>query len=299
MINPHTGELAAIGVAIVWTITALAFEYSANLVGSLNVNLIRLPLALIYLTIFNYFTRNYALPVDATTHQWIWLTVSGIVGFVIGDMFLLKSFMLIGSRFSMLIMTLVPPLTAFISWVFLNEKLMFYGFLGMCLTIVGILLAVNAHKDKESNKFSAKSIKGILFAIGGAIGQSFGLVLSKIGMGDYNAFAASQIRILAGIFGFITIIILMRRINNIIPALKNKQGMKGIIIGSFFGPFIGVSLSLYSIQHVRNTGVASTIMAIVPILIIIPSVFIFKQKITKTEVIATFLSVIGVALFFI
>jgi drug/metabolite transporter (DMT)-like permease len=299
MINSHSGEIAAIGVAIVWTITALSFEYSANRVGSLNVNLIRLPLALIYLTIFNYFTRNYAFPVDATSHQWIWLTISGIVGFVIGDMFLLKAFMLIGSRFSMLIMTLVPPLTAFLGWFFLKEKLMLYGFLGMCLTLVGILLAVNAHKDKESNKFSARSVKGILFAISGAIGQSFGLVLSKIGMGDYNAFAASQIRILAGITGFFTIIILMRRINKIIPALKNKEGMKGIIIGSFFGPFIGVSLSLYSIQHTHNTGVASTIMAVVPILIILPSVFIFNQKITRVEVIATFISVIGVALFFI
>jgi drug/metabolite transporter (DMT)-like permease len=299
MINSHLGELAAVGVAIVWTITALAFEYSANLVGSLNVNLIRLPLAFIYLTIFNYFTRNYALPLDATTHQWIWLTISGIVGFVIGDMFLLKAFMLIGSRFSMLVMTLVPPLTTIIGYVFLSEKLILFSFLGMCLTLSGIILAVNAHKEKESNKFSAKSIRGILFAIGGAIGQSFGLVLSKIGMGNYNAFASSQIRIIAGIIGFIAIILIMKRINNIVPAIKNKKGMKGIIIGSFFGPFIGVSLSLFSIQHAKNTGVASTIMAIVPILIIPPSVFMFKQKITKIEIIGTFLSVIGVTLFFI
>ena len=299
MIMSHVGELAALGVAIVWTITALAFEFAANRVGSLNVNLIRLPIALVYLTLFNLFTRNYALPIDAGSHQWIWLTLSGIVGFVIGDLFLLKSFMYIGSRFSMLIMTLVPPLTASIGWIVLKEKLVFFSFLGMCLTIAGIVLAINAHKDKDSKKFSAKSIKGILFAIGGAIGQSSGLVLSKIGMGNYNAFAASQIRIIAGIFGFIAIILLMGRINSIIPTFRNKEGMKGIIIGSFFGPFIGVSLSLFSIQHSNNTGVASTIMAIVPILIIPPSVLLFKQKITTKEIIGAFLSVIGVALFFI
>jgi drug/metabolite transporter (DMT)-like permease len=299
MITTHIGELAALGVAIVWTVTALAFEYSANLVGSLNVNLIRLPLALLYLTVFNFFTRSYALPLDASSHQWIWLTISGIVGFVIGDLFLLKSFMLIGSRFSMLIMTLVPPLTAFIGWIFLREKLVVLSFFGMSLTIIGILLAVYTHKDRASKKFSAESIKGMLFAIGGAIGQSSGLVLCKVGMGNYNAFAASQIRIIAGILGFTVIILLLGRLNHILPAFHNKEGMKGILVGSFFGPFIGVSLSLFSIQHSRNTGVASTIMAIVPILIIVPSVFLFKQKITKTEIVGAFMSVIGVAMFFL
>ncbi len=278
MIATHIGELAAFGVAIVWTITALAFEYAANRVGSLNVNLIRLPLALIYLTLFNLFTRNYALPTDAGSHQWIWLTLSGIVGFVIGDLFLLKSFMYIGSRFSMLIMTLVPPLTASIGWFVLNEKLALFSFFGMCLTIAGIIFAINVHKEKDSKKFSAKSVKGILFAFGGAIGQSSGLVLSKIGMRNYNAFAASQIRIIAGIFGFIVIFLIMKRINSILPAFRNREGLKGIIIGSFFGPFIGVSLSLFSIQHASNTGVASTIMAIVPILIYSTICFSFQTK---------------------
>jgi len=299
MITTHIGELAALGVAIVWTITALAFEYASNLVGSLNVNLIRLPFALIFLTVFNFFTRNYALPIDANNHQWIWLSISGIVGFVIGDLFLFKSFMLIGSRFSMLIMTLVPPLTAIIGRIFLSEKLTILSFFGMCLTIAGILLAVNSHKNKDSKKFSTGSLKGMLFAIGGVIGQSSGLVLSKIGMGTYNAFAASQIRIMAGIIGFIGVILVLGRINYIMPTFKNKEGMKGILVGSFFGPFIGVSLSLFSIQHSKNTGVASTIMAIVPILIILPSVYLFKQKITKAEIVGAFLSILGIALFFI
>ena len=245
----HIGELAALGVAIVWTITALAFEHAAIKVGSLNVNLMRLPIALVLLCIFTFFTRGNALPNDATSHQWIWLTLSGLVGFVIGDLFLFKAFTYIGSRFSMLIMTIVPPVTAFIAWLALNEKLSIFSFFGMTLTIGGIFLAVNSHKDKETKKFSKKSVLGIIFAIGGALGQSGGLILSKIGMDQYNAFASSQIRIIAGIIGFTTIFLVMGRIKGLIPALRNKSGMGGILIGSFFGPFIGVSLSLFAIQH--------------------------------------------------
>ncbi|MBP8850311.1 MAG: DMT family transporter [Breznakibacter sp.] len=293
----HIGEFAALGVAIVWTITALSFEYAANRVGSLNVNLLRLPFAFIYLAIFTFFTRGNSLPTDATNHQWMWLLLSGVVGFVIGDLFLFKAFTQIGSRFSMLIMTLVPPITALMGWLFLNETLTRLYFFGMLLTVSGIFLAVNSHKDESTNRFSKHSIRGIFYAIGGAIGQAGGLVLSKIGMQNYNPFASTQIRIIAGIVGFTLIMIFMGRIKKGFEALQNREGMKGIIIGSFFGPFIGVSLSLFAIQH-ANTGVTSTIMSIVPILIIPPSVLIFKQKVTISEIVGAILSVAGITLFF-
>lgn len=294
----HIGEFAALTVAFAWTITALSFEYAAKRVGSLNVNLIRLPLALVYLAIFTFFTRGNALPTDATGHQWIWLLLSGVVGFVIGDLFLFKAFVNIGSRFSMLIMTLVPPITAFLGWLFLDEFLTWFYLLGMVLTVSGIFLALNAHKDGDTNKFSKHSIRGIFYAIGGALGQAGGLILSKIGMQNYNPFASTQIRIIAGVVGFALIMVFMGRIKQGVEALKNKEGMKGILIGSFFGPFIGVSLSLVAVQY-TNTGVVSTIMSIVPILIIPPSIIFFKQKVSWIEMIGALLSVIGVALFFV
>jgi drug/metabolite transporter (DMT)-like permease len=298
MFTTHIGEIAALTVAFSWTITALAFEYASKQIGSLNVNLFRLPLALFFLCIFTFLSRGQAIPIDASSHQWIWLTISGLVGFVIGDLFLFKAFTLIGSRFSMLVMTSVPFLTAFMGWIIFNEHISTKGFFGIVLTVSGIALAVNAHKDAKTNQFSKTSLKGILFAFIGALGQSGGLILSKIGMQNYNAFASTQIRIIAGIAGFVIILFLMKRIKNISAALHNKNGMKGVIIGSFFGPFIGVSLSLVAIQN-TNTGVASTIMSIVPILIIIPSITIFKHKVTMIEIIGAFLCVSGVALFFI
>jgi drug/metabolite transporter (DMT)-like permease len=59
-----------------------------------------------------------------------------------------------------------------------------------------------------------------------------------------------------------------------------------------------VSFSLIAIQH-TNTGVAATLMSIVPVLIIIPTVLIYKQKVTAKEIIGAFISVCGVALFFV
>jgi drug/metabolite transporter (DMT)-like permease len=74
--------------------------------------------------------------------------------------------------------------------------------------------------------------------------------------------------------------------------------MKALSLGAFFGPFLGISFSLLSVKH-TEAGIASTIMAIVPILIIAPSVWIYREKITVAEIIGAVISVSGIAMFFI
>jgi drug/metabolite transporter (DMT)-like permease len=298
MFSSHIGEFTALLTAFCWTVTALAFESASNKVGSVAVNLIRLLLALVFLSIFTLVTRNMLLPIDASGHAWLLLSISGLTGFVIGDLFLFESYTIIGSRISMLIMTLVPPMTALLSWLMLGETLTLFNFIGMSLTIGGIaLVLVSRSADKKMFSFS-HSLKGVLFAFVGAMGQAIGLVLSKEGMGSYNAFAATQIRIITGIAGFIIVITVWKKWCNVGDALKHTSAMKRIFTGSVFGPFLGVSFSLYAIQH-TSTGIASTIMAIVPILIIPPAVIFLKQKVTLKEIIGAVISVDGIALLFV
>lgn len=181
---------------------------------------------------------------------------------------------------------------------FQTKNLSLYSIFGTILTLAGIAITIlNRNSDEEKIKLNMPA-KGFMYALGGAAGQSFGLVLSKKGMAGYDAFAATQIRIITGIIGFSAIIILFGRVKQTLLAFNNKKGMTSITIGSFFGPFLGVSISLYSIKFTA-TGIASTIMATVPILIIPPAIIFFKQKITIREIIGATISVIGIALFFI
>jgi len=294
----YLGESAALLTAIFWTITALAFERASLKVGSLSVNIIRLFLGFIFLTVFSWIHRGIALPVDASSENWIWLLLSGLVGFVFGDLFLFKSYTIIGSRFAMLIMTLVPPITALTGWLILGETLSLMNYLGMALTIGGIALAIFSRGEGEKKIKLKLSAKGILFAFGGAVGQAVGLVLSKFGMKDYDPFAATQIRIIAGIVGFTLLVTVLGRWQRVGQAIRNGKGMMNISIGSFFGPFLGVSFSLLAVVY-TTTGVASTIMAIVPVLIIPPAVLLFKQKVTWLEIVGALISVSGVTLMFL
>jgi drug/metabolite transporter (DMT)-like permease len=289
----NIGELAALLTAFSWTICALFFEKAGRRVGSLSVNIIRIFLGVIFLGITTLITRGMFFPIDATAHNWLWLGISGIIGFFIGDLFLFKSYTMIGSRTSQLVMSLAPMFTAIIGWLFLAELLSWKSILGIVVSVTGIMIAV-AGKQLKLNI----SPKGFLFALGGAIGQAIGLVLSKKGMGDYDAVASTQIRAIFGFVCFVLLVTFLKRWGQIFRSTKDLQSMKMISIGSIFGPFIGVSLSLYAVQH-TNTGIAATLMALVPIIIIVPSAIMFKEKITAQQVIGALISIVGASIFFL
>ncbi len=298
MTHPHLGELYALGTAIFWTVSALAFEGATRRVGVFGVNFIRLWLAFIFLSFLGYFVRGLIFPVDATLHNWVWLGLSGVIGFILGDYFLFSCYPLIGSRMGMLLMTLAPPFAAFLGWIFLGETMTLKALAGMVLVVTGIAITI-WNKPNGQDKIKLKyPLRGLIFGFLAALGQGGGIVLSKYGMGSYNAFAANQIRVIVGAIGFTLVITFLRKWNHVGIAFKNGLALKGITTGSFFGPFLGVSFSLLAVQNV-NTGIAATIMAMVPVFIIVPSVILYKQKVNLIEIAGAVISVIGVSLFFI
>jgi drug/metabolite transporter (DMT)-like permease len=296
--NEHIGEFAALLTAIFWTVTSLAFESASHKIGSVAVNILRLIIGFAFLSVFNLIRKGFILPVDASFENWIWLSLSGLVGFVFGDLFLFKSYTMIGSRFSMLIMTLVPPITAFFSLIILGERLTLFHYLGMTLTFTGIAMAIFSRKSKGEKLSLKLAPKGILYAFGGAVGQALGLVLSKFGMKEYDPFAATQIRIIAGIFGYTMLVTFLARWGSVLTATHNKSGMMLTSLGAFFGPFLGVSFSLIAVKY-TEAGIASTIMSLVPVFIILPAVVLFRQRVTLPELLGAIVSVGGVALFFL
>jgi len=285
-------------------VTSMSFESAGKKIGSLQVNLIRLIIAFFIYGIVNYFRRDLILPVDASVESWLWLAASGLVGFVIGDLLLFQSFVVVGARIAMLIMALAPPITAFVSWIVLGEVLSLMNWLGIMVTLAGISIVILKREKQEDNtskkhKITTNySIKGILLAFGGALGQGVGLVLSKKGMGEYDAFAASHIRVITGMIGFAVIILVTKRYGKIWKAVQHKSAMKRVALGSVFGPFLGVSFSLLAIQHTQ-AGIAASIMSIVPVLIIPPAIFLFHEKVNWKEIIGAVITVGGVAIFFL
>lgn len=309
---PHLGEFAALLVAVFWTITALSFARASRIIGSLQVNWLRLVFAFVFLGLLLLFRTGSFFPIENSATSWLWLSLSGFIGFVIGDFCLFLSYEYVSARISMLVMALAPPIAAVTGYFILGESFTGMNLVGMLITLLGIAIVVLDKPAVDENEIpkqkqlfkSTHSVKGLMFAFGGAAGQGVGLVLSKLGMQStiashqYDPFASTQIRIITGIIGFTLIIVFAGRIGNLHKAMKNRPAMGLVSLGAIFGPFLGVSLSLLAVQH-TSTGIASTIMAIVPVLIIAPSVYLFKETVTKREILGAVMAVCGVALFFI
>lgn len=310
----YLGETISLVVAFSWTITALCSEVASKRLGALQLNVIRMLLSLLLLGCTMWIFTGSPFPLYANTQAWIWLLMSGLVGYVFGDFCLFNSYILIGSRFGQLFMTLAPPTAAFTSWMMLGEHLHIQAWLGMTVTLVGIGMSVlNKGKQENHHKVELKlPVKGVLFGIGAGVGQGLGLVLSKVGMNYYEAgvpegmdavndllpFASTFIRAIAGSLGFLCVMALQRQFYTLPIALKDSKGMKAAIGATLTGPFIGVSLSLMAVQY-TEAGIASTLMALVPVLIIWPAHLLFKQEVKPLEIVGAVISVIGASLFFL
>jgi drug/metabolite transporter (DMT)-like permease len=312
MMHLNAGALAALATAFAWTFTALAFEYAAKRIGSLVLNLLRLLVGFAFLAAYCLVVRGSILPLDLAPRSWLWLGASGLVGFVIGDLLLFQAFIDIGSRIAMLVYATAPAMTAFLGFLVLGERITLAGAGGMALTLAGIAIVVMGKRGAGSADGVAPAsaggrhhLRGLLMSLGGAAGQAGGLILGKLGALPARAapgaaappaldpFAGTQIRVIAGVLGFAAVILATRSWKGVWAALKDRKAVASLTAGAFFGPFLGVSLSLLAVTS-GNAGVASAIMSIVPVLIIAPSAIIMKERPSAREILGSFVAVAGV-----
>ena len=292
------GELISLGTAFFWTFTAIGFENAGRRVGSLPVNIIRLVIGMVLLTLTIFIMTGSFIPIGVGAYSWNMLLISGVIGLVIGDLFLFQAFVDIGGRISLLIYCSVPIMTAILGYFIFDEIFDFLTILGMVITLSAISVVVLS-KRSEKKTFEPHVIKGITFAFIGAVAQSFGLVFSKLGMGEsLGAFEATQMRVIAALFTFIIYISIKKEWGNVFGALKDKVAMKYVIIGSIFGPFLGVSSSLLAMRY-TTIGVSTTIAQLNVILIIPFSIWLFKDKVKIIEIIASVAAFSGVVLLFL
>jgi len=290
------GEIAALFAAVLWSVNAIVLSEALLRVGSFNVNIGRLFSASVFLltTIL-----LFSLPFDLFWQQYFYLILSGIIGLVIGDLGMLKAYQLIGARLGMLVMSFVPSISVILAFVFLDEVLTGFQILGITITSIGLAVVVLQKKDvNEKFHFTPK---GGIYALIAAFGQAVGLIFAKeaFNFAPMNEFVATFVRI---IFSLVLLIILGRVLGvakNPIRVFKNdKTAFKLIIWGGILGPYLGITASLIAISN-TNVGIASTLMATVPILMLPISKFYYKEKLSLFSIWGTIISVFGIGVIFL
>ena len=111
-------------------------------------------------------------------------------------------------------------------------------------------------------------------------------------------FASTMLRAVVGGLGFFLILLLQKDFGKLRGAVRDPVAMRYVSIITLFGPAVGVSLSLMAVRY-APAGIASTLMALTPVLILAPEILVNHKRIRPKELIGLAVSITGVAQFFL
>ncbi|WP_257310642.1 DMT family transporter [Geothrix fuzhouensis] len=293
----YLGESAALLTSACWALNSVCFTVAGRRVGSASVNLVRLLMAWGVLVLLHLALYGSPFPLQAGTARLGWLGVSGLIGFALADAVLFESFLLIGPRLAMLLMTLSPIFSALLAWLFLGQGLSLPKLLAMVVTLGGIAWVVWGDGEHEAHPHLWR---GILLGVGGALGQSVGLVFSMKGLaGGFPPISANLIRVTAGLAALLLYFGATDRLRRTLGGLHDGRAAAFIGLGAVTGPVLGVVLSLVAIAK-APMGVAATLMSLSPVILLPVAHFVFKEKVGGHAILGTLLALAGAAaLFFV
>lgn len=297
---------AAFLASLLYAISVACGYRSAKLIGGAEANLWRLACASLFLGIWAY-GRGIGLSGPAFP---IFL-LSGLVGIGVGDFGLFQALPRLGSRLSALMnQCLAAPMAALIEWIWLGTTLRLVQILCglLILTGVAIALAPGGHL-----KLSRRTmIVGILFSVLAALGNSFGVVLSRkayavtngAGVSIDGGSAAFQ-RILGGLAIAAVFVLIVKRQAFKIQALappeliveaskkKWRAVWPWVLVNSLAGQTLGVSCMQWALETTES-GIVLAIVSITPITIIPVAYVLEKERPTLHSILGGIIAVAGV-----
>jgi drug/metabolite transporter (DMT)-like permease len=196
-------------------------------------------------------------------------------------------------------MALTPVMSTVMAWIFLREVLDSIDLLAILITIAGIAWVVWERNNKLPEVARKNYFAGILFGIGGALGQAVGLITSKLGMeGDFSPLSAVLVRLVIAMIAIWIVTICQGKVRTTIQALKDHKALLAVLGASVVGPYLGVWLSLIAID-MAQVGIASTLMALSPIFLLPLAKLFFNEEISTRIIFGTITALIGVTVIFL
>jgi len=194
---------------------------------------------------------------------------------------------------------MAPIFSTISAYFILGEILGPWTLSGIFLTLSGIIIVIIEKKSNTGNISEGNRILGVFSGLIGAIGQGVGLTLSKYGMVSIestplNPLSAALIRMISAVFIIWIVFVIFKKPFSVI---RDKKAMMLTTGGAVTGPFLGVWLSMIAVTY-TVAGVASTLMSLMPVLIIPVVWILYKEKTNLRGILGALIAVIGVAILF-
>lgn len=293
------GEFAALGTALCWATGSNLFAAAGRRMGSVVLNRLRITVAAAFLCTALLVFRGSPWPTWASGSQIALLAASGLVGFAFGDTYYFRALVILGPGRAALLASLAPLFTLAIAWPLLGEAPGPLALLGVALTLGGIFIVLRESERREHPHVEGSAFVGVVAGVLGALGQAVGFVISKLALrSGLDPLSATVVRVTAAMLGIWGLAALRGEAAGSFVALRDRAAARFMVGGAFFGPFLGVTLSLYALQHIE-AGVAASITACYPLPTILISARFHGERITARSLVGALATVVGVVVLFL
>ncbi|MEM7316167.1 MAG: DMT family transporter [Planctomycetota bacterium] len=302
------GPTAALTAALVWSISSVLYSRvplsAATLTTAKNV------FAAILMGLTLWLSSRNGTMFEATSKQWTYLAISGLIGLVVGDIAYFRSLQILGPRQGLTLTLLTPPVTAVLGEFMLGESLRFTEWAAIGLTLLGLGVVMNERSTSkgeltdEASAATSQAVQGGGVAAGtlmaglvcsaiGILCQALGSIVMKIGTGELRTIEATFIRMIVAAACSVILTTASGEWSGLRKLWGNRRATVEATIAAFLGTFIGVWLMLTAFKYSR-AGIASTLTSTSP-LFVIPIVSLFLgEKITTRAVFGATLAFGGV-----
>ena len=294
------GELAALGSAVSWTVSAMLYGKALQLEKPISANIVRLactsPFLLILLGIAAWSGGLGNLSLNVT----VLAGVSGIIGLGLGDTLYMVSLKLMGVSRAVPITCTYPLFNILWAVLLIGEKLTLFRVLGALIIFSGIWLLSYGKGNSHGEGQSRFLFRGLLAALVTAILWSISIALMGIAV---NETPRLNDALVINIIRTVTVGALLLGMSPMIDRqrdfLKMKKGtVATLMVGGLVALGLGWFFLAYSFRGIPETQ-AVPISSTTPLFSTLAAVVLLHENITLKNALGSAIVVAGIFMIFI
>jgi len=295
------GELAALGAAVCWTISAILYKEALFNTKPVPANVVRCTFASVFLIVFLLVAGKISVLACLSVYTLVLACVSGIVGFVLGDTLYMVSLKLIGVARAVPL-TCTYPLFNILWAVFLKgERVTWQIVLGAVAIVVGIwLLSWRGGANTDEN-YRNGLVKGSVLALTVAFVWSVSITMVDLAIASESggldvAFGINALRVsVAAVFLLISVTVLDRGMDFL---RMDKKAAINIVSGGLVALALGWFFLTFSFSAGTPESRAVPISSTSPLFSAIAGMFLLHERVTVKIAAGSLVIVFGVFLIF-
>jgi drug/metabolite transporter (DMT)-like permease len=292
------GELAALGAAVSWAVSALFYRKALEGAKPISANIIRLAVTGLILLLTVALIGRLGVLSSMSMQLFVLAAVSGVVGLGVGDTLYLVSLKSIGVSRAVPLTCIYPLFTILWAVLVFGEQITVAVAVGALVIVLGVLLL--SHGQHTNVNEGRRGLLGVVVAVATALLWSISISLINAAVQEVpdldHAFIISTVRV-AAIGG------LMLAVS---PVVDRRMGFLRVgrkaavasIVGGVFALGFGWFLLSYSFTLVSQ-AVSVPISSTTPLFATLAAMLLLHERATFRNIFGSILIVLGIFLLFL